>query len=384
MNNYGLKLLSLCKENGLCIVNGRKESGKCTFNSVCRNKPVSSLVDYLIVSKECYGSVDDMCVFDENEYSDHCPVTFTLRCSDVIIDYENQYEYDKIVWGSSSDVDILEIVRNKSNVFNEINEKLLSGEFDINECINLFSDTVYDISFSCYGKTFSKRHKRTKRKSLWFNDECREAKSSFYKTKRAYASENSEPNKLLMLNARKYFIKVKRRAKYRFYNNEKVKLANMSKASPRKFWSYIKKFKNTKAGCGNISLEDFKNYFENVSNEQHGNFNFEDVQPDGDVLFIVEYLDQVITVDEVKKTIQSMKRFKSCDFDNNVADFFIDANSVISPYLCTIFNYIFDNGNYPEAWFKGVIVPVFKKGDRNIPSNYRGITLVNVMGKLYF
>ena len=82
--------------------------------------------------------------------------------------------------------------------------------------------------------------------------------------------------------------------------------------------------------------------FLNVSNEQRGNFNCEGVQPDGDVLFNVEYLDQVITVDEVNKTIQSMKRFKSCDFDNNVADFFIDANSVISPYLCTIFNYIYD------------------------------------------
>jgi hypothetical protein len=39
---------------------------------------------------------------------------------------------------------------------------------------------------------------------------------------------------------------------------------------------------------------------------------------------------------------------------------------------------------YPEAWSKGVIVPIYKKGDKNIPANYRGITLINVTGKICF
>ncbi len=48
-----------------------------------------------------------------------------------------------------------------------------------------------------------------------------------------------------------------------------------------------------------------------------------------------------------------------------------------------MFNYIYDNCDYPESWTKGMIVPIYKKGDKNDPANYRGITLVNVISKIY-
>ena len=41
--------------------------------------------------------------------------------------------------------------------------------------------------------------------------------------------------------------------------------------------------------------------------------------------------------------------------------------------LCTV----------PAAWQTGVVVPIFKKGDRRVCSNYRGITLLSLPGKVY-
>ena len=55
----------------------------------------------------------------------------------------------------------------------------------------------------------------------------------------------------------------------------------------------------------------------------------------------------------------------------------------IFSYLCTLFNVIFESGSYPDAWSKGVIVPIFKKGDRKNPANYRGITFVNITAKIF-
>ena len=44
---------------------------------------------------------------------------------------------------------------------------------------------------------------------------------------------------------------------------------------------------------------------------------------------------------------------------------------------------VWDNECAPSYWREGLIVSSFKKGYREDPGNYRGITLLNVLGKLY-
>ena len=51
--------------------------------------------------------------------------------------------------------------------------------------------------------------------------------------------------------------------------------------------------------------------------------------------------------------------------------------------LLTLFSLVWSN-EYVSTYRKdGLIVSLFKKGDREGPGNYRGITLPNVIGKLY-
>jgi hypothetical protein len=51
--------------------------------------------------------------------------------------------------------------------------------------------------------------------------------------------------------------------------------------------------------------------------------------------------------------------------------------------LGKLFNNIINTGIYPEVWVQSIIIPVFKKGDVNEPKNYRGISLVSHVGKLF-
>ena len=45
---------------------------------------------------------------------------------------------------------------------------------------------------------------------------------------------------------------------------------------------------------------------------------------------------------------------------------------------------IFETGKIPEKWAEGFIVPIYKnKGDVMDPDNYRGITILSCMGKLF-
>ena len=47
-----------------------------------------------------------------------------------------------------------------------------------------------------------------------------------------------------------------------------------------------------------------------------------------------------------------------------------------------LFNLIFDTGIFPDMWRDGLL-PQYKRGNRLNPDNYRGITLLSVLGKLF-
>ena len=51
--------------------------------------------------------------------------------------------------------------------------------------------------------------------------------------------------------------------------------------------------------------------------------------------------------------------------------------------MSDLFNDIFETGVFPEGWCRGVIIPLYKKGVRSDPNNYRGITLLDVFGKVF-
>ena len=56
---------------------------------------------------------------------------------------------------------------------------------------------------------------------------------------------------------------------------------------------------------------------------------------------------------------------------------------IIKPFLLKLYNRLLINGEYPRLWGEGIIVPIFKGGNPDEAGNYRGITLINIMGKIY-
>ena len=57
---------------------------------------------------------------------------------------------------------------------------------------------------------------------------------------------------------------------------------------------------------------------------------------------------------------------------------------IIAPPLVKIFKLVFDSGLIPESWTLGMIKPIYKnKGCKSDPANYRPITLISCLGKLF-
>ena len=51
--------------------------------------------------------------------------------------------------------------------------------------------------------------------------------------------------------------------------------------------------------------------------------------------------------------------------------------------MVLMFNYVFDTEEWPERWGSGIIFPLYKQDSRLEPGNFRPITLLSIVGKLF-
>ena len=63
-------------------------------------------------------------------------------------------------------------------------------------------------------------------------------------------------------------------------------------------------------------------------------------------------------------------------------EIFKSSFDIISDFLLNFYNKILKDGTFPEGWCEGIIVPIFKGGPDEA-KNYGGITLNNILSKIY-
>ena len=87
---------------------------------------------------------------------------------------------------------------------------------------------------------------------------------------------------------------------------------------------------------------------------------------------------------EVKSSIYKLKNNKSPGTDGVINEFLRYAPDNVLRIILLLFNIILDTGIVPEEWCMDIICPIYKKeGSENDPNNYRGITLLSSLSKLF-
>ena len=92
-------------------------------------------------------------------------------------------------------------------------------------------------------------------------------------------------------------------------------------------------------------------------------------------------LDCQIILEELKIATFHQKNNKSCGLDSICSEPIKTSFDLIADYLLNIVNHIFNSGECPKSWGQGIIYPIFKGGDQDQASNYRGITISNIYPK---
>ena len=87
-----------------------------------------------------------------------------------------------------------------------------------------------------------------------------------------------------------------------------------------------------------------------------------------------------------KLQLTKLKANKSPGIDNISHEVIKIGKGTIKGHSVNLFNRILDTGKNPALWSFGLIVPIHKKSKKDDPSkveNYRGITLLSALGKLF-
>ena len=231
----------------------------------------------------------------------------------------------------------------------------------------------------------------------WFDDECMKLKQEVNTKRKKYqeALRKELPQNETSIRKENFFKSLnnfnsmKRKKERLYWRQRKESLALTKMKNPKEFW---KKLNVKRKGMPfNFSKDELFNYFKQLSgnqgeeknnNVQNTNSNTEEELFCSFDSEILDILNRVISAEEIKQVIINLKNGKAAGLDKIIPELLKELDENFIDLIAQILNTIFESGNFPEEWALGIIVILFKEGTKSDLNNYRGITLLSMLGKL--
>ena len=398
-NGSGESLLNMCVENDLVVGNSffkKRMINKYTWARVERGRVIErALMDYVLITRRMIGRLKDVHVYRGMTagMSDHFLVEGKMVVAKV---------WGKKLGGSRKEVvrveelckreKELEYQERVQEMYNTVKERevgAVEGEW------GLFKDSVMGCASDVCGKRIVGGGIR--KGSEWWNEgvkmKVEEKKRAYEEWLQCDSFESYERYKEKKAEVKREVKEAKRAADFRWSQS----FGSDYERDRKKFWKEVKRVRrggsrneetvkdgNGRSVKGNEARKRWAEYFESLLNVEDDRE--ADVLAIGGVELQVfgDENEREITKDEVERALRETKVGKAAGMDGVRAEMLKKGGVTVLEWLVRLFNVCFMLSLVPVDWVCACIVPLFKgKGDVCECCNYRGISLLSVVGKVY-
>ena len=407
VNEYGHKLLSMCRSMGLLICNGRlgqdRNKGRYTRLETTGN----SVVDYVLCTPDLFG---EMCEFDikpKLPESDHCMVCYSIPVNtksghlQVPKDYHDaapvlftrHWRYE---WKEENLIQYKEAFYSDHNTINKYNKfcENISELKSVNEIALLFNQYIISPANICCKKKIANT-KRVNVKPGWFDVDCINKRKEVVNAGVGYYNKGTKDYEDCVIMKTCEYRSLKQRKKREYQN---LLLKEIESAKGEYMWTLLEKHSANPISNVTPSATEFYHHFVSLAvpvkdadfdpkykkeiESFMRSYESSPQDPQKNTL-IKDILSRHITIEEVNSGIERLKSGKSPGIDCIPAEFVKYAREELVHDLVLLFNYVIEMGVYPDMWAEGIRTPVPKVGGSKKTNDYRGITVQPIMGKLF-
>jgi len=366
VNPRGRQLIKILEKSYYQVINGNSPSDKEGELTFC-NLNGSSLIDLCLASQNL-SDYTDLRVL-ESEESCHFPILITVQEQ---ADTTIKTIIPRIIWNHAQsenfqfNLDNILTNHNKPKIdINSFNQALIQAA---DSCKMVVNKTLSGKP-QCYGPA-------------WFDKKCAQAKIKTRKSLRELRKDKETKTACETTNkyleARKIYKSLIKAKRVRFTCKLDNALTNVKNSS--EFYRAISYFKPKRANAATseyVKPDEFKDYFSRIFRNDNKNIEFDKVSFKEDIT-----LDKDFDFAELNQTIKQLSNKKAPGPDTIPNELFKNLNTEHRLILLDSINELWREQRTPASWSEIMISPIFKKGQKDDPKNYRPISLVNTSLKL--